>query len=100
MGNEDSKHFLLHCPRYEEARRDLLGHLTNIPGLVLGELNTQSLYHLLLYGSPGLTLIANRMIMEATINFIKATKRFEISNLFVALIKLNVNKAAPFPPLC
>ena len=78
MANEDSKHFLLHCPRYEEARRDLLGHLSNVPGLVLGELNTQSLCHFILYESPCLTLIANRMIMEATIIFIKATKRFEM----------------------
>ena len=78
MANEESEHFLLHCPRYEEALIDLLGHLSNIPGLVIEELNIQSLCHLILYGSPCLTLIANRMIMEATINFIKATKRFEM----------------------
>ena len=78
MPNEDSEHFLLHCPRYGEAKRDLLGHLSNIPGLVLGELNTQYLCHLILNGSSGLNLITNRMIMEATINFINETKRFEI----------------------
>ena len=56
----------------------LLGSLSNVPGLELGELNTQSLYYLILYGNQDLTLIANRMIMEATINFIKTTKRFEV----------------------
>ena len=34
---------------------------------------------MILFGNPGLTKIANRMIMEATISYIKATKRFEWS---------------------
>ena len=78
IANGDSEHLLLHCPIFEDARRDLLGSLSNVPMLELGELNTQSLCHLILYGNPGLTLIANRMIMEATINFIKTMKSFEV----------------------
>ena len=76
IANEDNEHFLLHCPIFEEARRDLLGSLSNVSGLELGELNTQSICHLILYGNPGLTLIASRMIMEATINVIKPKKKF------------------------
>ena len=76
IANEDNEHFLLHCPIFEETRRDLLGSLSDTTGFDLAELDTQSLRHLLLFGNPGLTLIANRLIMEATINFIKATKRF------------------------
>ena len=43
IANEDSEHFLLHCPSYEEAQIVLDGRLSNVPRLVLGELNTQSL---------------------------------------------------------
>ena len=39
--------------------------------------------HIILFGNRDLTLIANRMIMEATINYIKAAKRL-----------VQVNKAA------
>ena len=75
--NEDSEHFLLHCPIFEEARRDLLGNLSGIPRLNTTGLDSQSLCHLILFGNPDLTLIANRMIMEATTNYIKSTKRFD-----------------------
>ena len=74
---EDSEHFLLHCHFFEEARRDLIGSLSDIRGLNIAELDTPSLCHLILFGNPDLTQIANRMIMEATISYIKATKRFE-----------------------
>ena len=74
---EDSEHFFLHCHFFEEARRDLLGSLSDIPGLNIAELDTPSLCHLILFGNPDLTQIANRIIMEATISYIKATKRFE-----------------------
>ena len=74
---EDNEHFLLHCHFFEEARRDLLGSLSDIPGLNIAELDSPSLCHLILFGNPDLTQIANRMIMEATISYIKATKRFE-----------------------
>ena len=75
--DEDSEHFLLHCHFFEAARRDLLGSLSDIPGLDIVGLDTQSLCHLILFGNADLTLITNRMIMEATITYIKATKRFD-----------------------
>ena len=77
QGNEDTEHFLLHCPIFEEARRDLLGSLSDIPGLDITRLDAQSLCILILYGKANLTLIANRMIIEATITYIKATKRLD-----------------------
>ena len=74
---EDSEHFLLHCPFFDEARRDLLVSLSDIPGLDIAGLDAQSLCHLILFGNPDLTLIAKRMIMEATIDYIEATKRLD-----------------------
>ena len=65
------------APFFDEARRDLLVSLSDIPGLDIAGLDAQSLCHLILFGNPDLTLIANRMIMEATIDYIKATKRLD-----------------------
>ena len=75
--NEDNEHFLLHCPLYDIMRCDLLGQLSEIPGLEISHYDSKSLCALLLYGSPLLNIIANRIIMEATISFIKETKRFD-----------------------
>ena len=74
---EDNEHFLLHCPLYDIMRCDLLGQLSEIPGLDISHHDSKSLCTLLLYGSPSLNVIANRIIMEATISFIKETKRLD-----------------------
>ena len=74
---EDNEHFLLHCPLYDIMRCDLFGQLSEIPGLDISNYDSKSLCTLLLYGSPLLNIIANRIIMEATISFIKETKRFD-----------------------
>ena len=58
-------------------RCDLFGQLSEIPGLDISNYDSKSLCALLLYGSPLLNIIANRIIMEATISFIKETKRFD-----------------------
>ena len=73
--DEDTEHFLLHCPNFEEARTDLHGTLLDIPRVDISLLDSQALCNLMLYGNPDLTLIENRMIIEATIKYIKATNR-------------------------
>ena len=57
IANEDSEHFLLHCPLFEEAQRDPLVSLSNISELDIA--------------------IANRMIMEAMVNYIEAIRRLD-----------------------
>ena len=74
---EDNEHFLLHCPLYDIMRCDLLGQLSEIPGLNISQHDSKSLCTLLIYGSPSLNIIANRIILEATISFIKETKRLD-----------------------
>ena len=75
IANEDSRHFLVHCPIFEEARRGLLRSLSNIPRLDIAGMDTKSLYHVIPFWKS--RSVPNSMIMEATINFIKATKRFD-----------------------
>ncbi len=76
IDNEDEKHFLLHCPLYGPICRNLLGQLSDITGINSTSSNTESLSELLLYGSPNLCVVTNRIILEATIDYIKTTKRF------------------------
>ena len=73
---EDNEHFLLHCPLYDIMRCDILGQLSEIPGLDISQYDSKSLCTLLLYGPPLLNVFANRIIMEATISFLKETTFF------------------------
>ena len=77
IGNEDNAHFLLHCHQFQEMRIDLLGQLSEIPGLDLTNMDSKALCELLLYGSPQLTIIDNRIILEATISFINRSMRLD-----------------------
>ena len=77
IAKADNEHFLLHCPLYDIMRCDLLGQLSEIPGLDISNYDSKSICTLLLYGSPLMNVTANRIIMEATISFIKETKRLE-----------------------
>ena len=75
-GIEDNKHFLLHCHQFDLMRRDLFRLLT-IPGLDMNKLDSDTLCSLLPFGSKDLNFVENRIIIEATISFINATKRFD-----------------------
>ncbi len=76
-GKEDNEHYLLHCPEFDLMRADLFGHLSEIPALDINDMDTTALCNLLLYGSSHLNIISNRMIMDATILYIKTTQRFK-----------------------
>ena len=75
MAKEDNEHFLLHCQRFDLMRIDLLRKLSDIPGLDVSKLNAKTLCEMLLYGNPHLSIIDNRIVLEATISFIESTKR-------------------------
>ena len=74
IANKDSEQIFLQSPIFERVRIDLSGSPSDIPGLDIARIDAQSLRDLILFVNPDLTLVANRMIMEATINSIKATK--------------------------
>ena len=75
-GIEDNKHFLLHCHQFDLMRRDLFRQL-NIPGLDINKLDSDALCTLPVFGTKDLNLVENRIIIEAPISFINATKRFD-----------------------
>ena len=75
---EDTENYFLHWPLFCTSRQTLLW--SNIRCWIFDTANmtTQDLCCLLLYGKPnpnGSTFV-NRMILEATISFIKSSKRF------------------------
>ena len=75
MTNEVNEHFLLHCQKFDLMRIDLLRKLSDIPELDISKLNAKTLCEMLLYGNPHLSMIDNRIILEATISFIESMKR-------------------------
>ena len=73
---ESTSHFLLHCPIYNNDRSSLLSTIRNIDCKLL-EYTDSSLTQTLLYGNPSLHIITNSLILNATIDFILSTKRFQ-----------------------
>ena len=65
------------CHLFSPMRIDLFGQLTDIPGLNIMNLDSNALCDLLLFGSSQLNIMANRIILEATIAFIDKTNRFD-----------------------
>ena len=57
-------------------RNELFGQLSEVPGLITSNLDAKALCEVILYGSSKLNVLANRLDMEATLLFIKNTKRF------------------------
>ena len=74
-GVEDNAHFFLHCPLFVPMCNDLLGQLSHLPRLDLSNIDSQALLNLLLYGSPKFKVTENRIVLEASIAYIKATNR-------------------------
>ena len=73
---ESTSHFLLHCPIYNNEQSSLLNTIRNIDCKLL-EITDSSLTQTLLYGNPSFDIITNSLFLNATIDFILSTKRFE-----------------------
>ena len=76
-GIENNAHFFLQCPLFDTISNDLLGKLSHLPKLDLSNIDPQALLYLLLYGSPTFNESENRRILEASIEYIRATNRLE-----------------------
>ena len=76
LDNESTAHFLLHCPTYIIERRTLLCTLVNIDNNLL-DLCEPVLIRTLLFGSNSFDTNANTNVLNATIEYILSTKRFD-----------------------
>ena len=76
-GVEDTEHYLLLCQSYEEPRRELInGFIKILPLSVISNLSNELLVEFILYGNERLPPDVNERLIEATLKFIHATKRF------------------------
>ena len=83
---ETTVHYLLHCPNYLDKRRTLLKNLQNI-GENISDKNDFQISELLLFGVSSNNDISNTCILNATIQYILATKIIDVplSNFWVVL---------------
>ena len=78
QGFKSTVHFFLHCQLHVDLRRVLLDSVSEI---ILNDIRVypdQHMCHIFLYGSEGFNSVANRMILESTIRYIKDSKRFKV----------------------
>ena len=72
---ETTSHYLLHCPDYLHERKTLLNTVSCIVPNIF-DFNNDQLTEILLYGKEDLDNINNTSILDATINCLIETKRF------------------------
>ena len=73
---ESTAHFFLHCPTYIIERRTLLSTLVNIDNNLL-DLCEPVLIRTLLFGSNSFDTDTNTNVLNATIEYILSTERFD-----------------------
>ena len=70
-------HFLLHCPDYSNERLTFLNIIRNIDRNILNK-NDLKVTETLLYGDSSLDDTNNTLIMNATMEFLFASKRLDV----------------------
>ena len=73
---ESTEHYLLRCPNYDHCRIILFEELTKNQGLLLFFRDDTITTNILLYGINIFSALTNKMIIEATINFLLSSFRF------------------------
>ena len=77
-GIEDTEHYFLLCHTYDAHRRDLFNSVNAMllpHGLI--SLSNEALLQVILYGHQQLSFDSNAKILQATLEYIHASKRFE-----------------------
>ena len=73
---ETTSHYLLHCPLFADERKTFLSNMKSINHKFL-EQNDSTLTQTLLFGDPACSVETNTLILNATIQHVLSTKRFE-----------------------
>ena len=76
MDIESTSHFFLHCPLFDDKRITLLS-TPNKTDCKLIETNESSLIETLLFGNSLLDLKKNSLFLNASIDYILSTEKFE-----------------------
>ena len=77
---ESSAHYLLHCPNFSNQRSTFLNIIGSIDRNILTRSDSQ-VTETLLYGDSNSNNITNTLILNVTIDFLTATRRFDASLL-------------------
>ena len=72
---ETTDHYLLRCKLYTDLRLDLLNDIYTVNQSLIN-FSEDQLVNVLLFGSDNFTLDTNANILRRTIEFLKATERF------------------------
>ena len=78
LETEDTLHYLLHCHHFSMYREDLMNSVKSVYNN-FESLSDNAKKDVLLYGDPFLDQNKNKLILEATINYIKISERFSES---------------------
>ena len=60
---------------FNQLREDLFGTVTEVSGIDIANLDSETFCKLLIYGSSNMNMIDNRITIEATIEYIEKTNR-------------------------
>ena len=75
-GDETTEHFLLRCHHFANTRSVLLEQVSDILKTDIKVLPEHRLVEIVLYGDSNCDEIADKLIIETTIAFIKLSERF------------------------
>ena len=75
LDNENTAHYLLHCRNYSQHRVDLMNSVKSVYEN-FDFLSDNRKKEILLFGDFSLDENKNKLILEATLSFIKLTERF------------------------
>ena len=82
--NETNEHYLLRCPNFTMCRAALINMINEITQAdITTTISHADLCQILLYGDPSFDDEKNSLILQATIKFIKSSKRFKTLEAYV-----------------
>ena len=81
LENESTEHYLLRCPFYNIHRNTLLSSISDIVKNDFSVLPDDFVTRIALYGNS-YNEVANKLICESTIRYIRRTKRFDVLEAF------------------